>query len=249
MQLVETKKQYGPEESIYAFQDTLGDTVKMNVYVECSSQKFLQFQKDILEDFVAEFTSKVQNTESDNISELKQHFENSLKDLNLKFDQFANKVRDVERFELKGVIQLIIDNLLLSSMIGEVSLLIMRDQKILYTLENAIDPSEKIDAFSDLVEGNLEGNDQLVYIGVKISDVLGQQDRKELEAILLEDESEEKFLLSLESILVSRIEKQYLSFILSYVVNFSLEIKKTRNTKDFTLTKGLNIIGEKIQAS
>ena len=249
MQLVETKKQYGAEEAIYAFQDTLGDTIKMNVYVECSSQKFLQFQKDILEDFVAEFTSKVQTLEEDNLTELKQYFENSLKDLNIKFDQFASKVRDVERFELKGVIQLIVDNLLLSSMIWEVSLLIMRDQRILYTLENSVDPSEKIDAFSDLVEWNLEGNDQLVYVGVKISDILGQQDRKELEAILLEDEAEEKFLLSLESILVSRVEKQYVSFLLSYIVNFSLEIKKTRSSSDFTLTKGFNIIGEKIQAS
>ncbi|MBQ7074118.1 hypothetical protein IJM86_03515 [bacterium] len=65
----------------------------------------------------------------------------------------------------------------------------------------------------------------------------------------MEDEAEEKFLLSLESILVSRVEKQYVSFLLSYIVNFSLEIKKTRSSSDFTLTKGFNIIGEKIQAS
>ncbi len=114
----------------------------------------------------------------------------------------------------------------MASMIGEVSLLIMRDQKILYTLENSVDYTDKIDSFSDFVEGSLEGSDHIVYVGVKIADVLGQQDRKELEAVLFEDDPEEKFITALESILVSRVEKEYISFIISYVVSFSLEVKK-----------------------
>jgi len=226
MQLVETKQQYGPEESVFSFQDTLLDSVKLNVYVECSAEKFLQYQKEILEDFVADFTAKVQNAESQDINELKECFETSLKGLNENFDKFASKVRDVERFQLKGIIQLVANNLLMASMIGEVSLLIMRDQKILYTLENSVDYTDKIDSFSDFVEGSLEGSDHIVYVGVKIADVLGQQDRKELEAVLFEDDPEEKFITALESILVSRVEKEYISFIISYVVSFSLEVKK-----------------------
>jgi len=247
MQLVETKQQYGPEESVFSFQDTLLDSVKLNVYVECSAEKFLQYQKEILEDFVADFTAKVQNAESQDINELKECFEASLKGLNENFDKFASKVRDVERFQLKGIIQLVANNLLMASMIGEVSLLIMRDQKILYTLENSVDYTDKIDSFSDFVEGSLEGSDHIVYVGVKIADVLGQQDRKELEAVLFEDDPEEKFITALESILVSRVEKEYISFIISYVVSFSLEVKKEWPMVDFT--KKISEIGGKIQTS
>ena len=117
MQLLETKNQYGSEDSVFSFQDVFFDSVKLNVYVECSAEKFLQYQKDILEDFVADFVATIQNEEGEDISNIKKTFEQSLQTLNTKFSQFAEKVHDVEKFYLKGVVQLVADNLLMTSML------------------------------------------------------------------------------------------------------------------------------------
>lgn len=251
MQLLETKNQYGSEDSVFSFQDVFFDSVKLNVYVECCAEKFLQYQKDILEDFVADFVATIQNEEGEDISNIKKTFEQSLQTLNTKFSQFAEKVHDVEKFYLKGVVQLVADNLLMTSMLWDVSLLIIRDQKILYTLENTVDSSMKIDAFSDLVEGDLEGNDQLVYIGTKMSEIIDHQDRKELEAILLEEDAEANFITALEGILLSRMDKKYLSFILSYIVRFDFNIgkKSVRKGAGFSIGNTLDSVGEMIQAS
>lgn len=250
MQLLETKNQYGIEDSIFSFQDTFFDSLKLNVYVECSTEKFLQYQKDILEDFVADFVSKIQENDSYEMEKIKQTFESSLQGLNIKLHQFADKVHDVEKFNLKWFIQLVADNLLMWSMLGEVSLLILRDQKILYTLENISDHTAKIDSFSDIVEGDLEWSDQIVYVGTKLSDVINQQDRKELESILIENDSEETFVTSLESVLLSRMDSTYLSFIISYIVKISFNLWNSRTSRWwFSFSWELNTIWEKIQAS
>ena len=84
-----------------------------------------------------------------------------------------------------------VEEALMSSMIGDVTLMIMRDQKVLYSLSNSVDIRAKIDVFSDFIEGALEREDQVIYIGTKLSDVMDQHDRKEMEQILSEEETKE----------------------------------------------------------
>ncbi len=136
MQIQERKIQYLNEEKIFSFQDTLAEEISFKIFVECLTDKFVQFQKDILEDFVAEFTSTVKSHPDLEIHEIKTLFEEALQMLNTKFKQFSDKVRDVEKFQLKGMIQLVVENSLMASMIGDTTLMIMRDEKILYTLAN-----------------------------------------------------------------------------------------------------------------
>jgi hypothetical protein len=198
MQLQETKLQYLEDEKVFSFQDTLLDNISFKVFVECSTDKFVQYQKDILEDFVAEFTNAIKTAEALDINDIKSFFEESLQVLNTKLKQFAEKVRDVERFQLKGIIQLVIEEALMSSMIGDVTLMIMRDQKVLYTLANSVDLRAKIDLFSDFIEGALEREDQIIYVGTKISDVMDQHDKKEMEHLLANEENEKGAMAFLE---------------------------------------------------
>jgi hypothetical protein len=218
MQLQETKLQYLPDEKIFSFQDTLLENISFKVFVECSTDKFVQFQKDILEDFVAEFTNALKTAEALDINDIKSFFEESLQVLNTKLKQFAEKVRDIERFQLKGIIQLVIEEALMSSMIGEVNLMIIRDQKVLYTLANSVDMRAKIDVFSDFIEGVLERDDQIIYIGTKIADVMDQHDRKEMEHLLASEEHEEGAMAFLEELLTTRMEKEHIGFIITYTV-------------------------------
>jgi phage terminase large subunit-like protein len=45
-----------------------------------------------------------------------------------------------------------VDDKLMSSMIGNVSMIVMRDQKTAYSVPNSIDNRAKIDLFSDFIE-------------------------------------------------------------------------------------------------
>ena len=182
MQLQEHKKIYIPDEEIFSFQATLLDNISFKVFVQCSKEKFLQYQKDILEEFVADFTNIITTSEE-------EIFEQHLQILNTKLKQFAEKVRDVDHFQLKGVIQLVIDDKLMSSMIGNVSMLVMREQKTAYSVPNSVDNRTKIDLFSDFIEWNIERDDQILYVGLKFADVMDAHDLKEMEKLLAQEES------------------------------------------------------------
>ena len=101
MQLQEHKKIYIPDDEIFSFQDTLLDNVSFKVFVQCSREKFLQYQRDILEEFVADFTNIIKTSEELDITDYRDLFEQNLQLLNTKLKQFAEKVRDVDRFSLK----------------------------------------------------------------------------------------------------------------------------------------------------
>ena len=74
--------------------------------------------------------------------------------------------------------------MLISSMIGNVNIMIFRNQKMYYNLDNGAKIRGKIDLFSEFIEGDLESGDEIVYIGTKISDVLDPYDIKELEEVI-----------------------------------------------------------------
>ena len=218
MQLQEHKKIYVPDEEIFSFQDTLLDNISFKVFVQCSKEKFLQYQKDILEEFVADFTNTIKTAEELDEEDIRWIFEQYLQVLNTKLKQFAEKVRDVEHFSLKWIIQLVVDDKLMSSMIGNVSMLVMRDQKTAYSVPNSVDVRAKIDLFSDFIEWNLERDDQLLYVGLKFADVMDAHDLREMENLLAQEESSEWILSFLEELLTTRVEKDGIWFIISYFV-------------------------------
>ena len=220
MQLQEHKKVYVQDDEIFSFQDTLLDNISLKVFVQCSKEKFLQYQKDILEEFVADFTNTIKTSEELDVIDIREIFEQYLQVLNTKLKQFAEKVRDVEHFSLKWVIQLVMDDKLMSSMIGNVSMLVMRDKKTAYSVPNSVDTRAKIDLFSDFIEWNIERDDQILYVGLKFADVMDAHDLKEMENLLAQEESSEWILSFLEELLTTRVEKSSIWFIISYFVQW-----------------------------
>jgi hypothetical protein len=61
----------------------------------------VDYQKDLIQDFVGEVMEKVGEEESYDIDVVKSHFEIALQNLNTKLKAFADKVRDVDFFEIK----------------------------------------------------------------------------------------------------------------------------------------------------
>ena len=218
MQLQEHKKVYVTDDEIFSFQDTLLNDISFKVFVQCSKEKFLQYQKDIIEEFVADFTNIIKTSEDLDQEDIREIFEQNLQLLNTKLKQFAEKVRDVEHFSLKWVIQLVIDQKLMSSMIGNVSMIVLRDQKTAYSIPNSVDIKAKIDLFSDFIEWEIERDDQILYVGLKFADVMDAHDLKEMENLLAQEESSEWILSFLEELLTTRVEKSSIWFIISYFV-------------------------------
>lgn len=220
MQLQEHKKIYVQNDEIFSFQDTLLDNISFKVFVECYKDKFLQYQKDIFEEFVAEFTNVIKTSEELDTEDIKQIFTDHLELLNTKLKQFAEKVRDVDYFQLKWIIQLVVDDKLMSSMIGNVSMMVMRDQKTTYSISNSVDVRSKIDLCSDFIEWEIERDDQILYIWLKFADVMDAHDIKEMENLLSQEETADWILSFIEELFTTRIEKSSIWFIISYFVQW-----------------------------
>lgn len=203
------------KEHVFNFVEELHNGIKVKMFVGFQSDKFLDFQKDLLQDFVAEFKDKISEEHYD-IDDVKNNFEKELQNLNVKLKAFADKVRDIEYFGIKGYIQLVIDNILMLSMIGDVSVLIFRDEKLHQSFSNSLNDKGKIDLFSDFVEGDVESNDQLLYVGTKISDVFDTSDFKEMANVL---RSEDTHLINFfQELLNARLDKKAYGFIFHYFI-------------------------------
>ncbi|MCX6824217.1 MAG: hypothetical protein NT085_03750 [candidate division SR1 bacterium] len=215
MHLKEKKFLYLTEEHVFNFAEEIQNGIKVKMFVGFQSDKFLDFQKDLLQDFIAELNDKISDENYD-IEHIKNNFEIALQNLNIKLKAFADKVRDVDFFGIKGYIQLVMDNVLMLSMIGEVSVMIFRDEKLYYSLSNSLNDKGKIDLFSDFIEGDVEGHDQILYVGTKISDVFDTNDFKEMETVL---RSEDTHLINFfQELLNARLDKKAFGFIFHYMI-------------------------------
>lgn len=215
MHLKEKKFLYLTEEQIFNFAEELANGIRIKMFVGFGSDKFLDFQKDLLQEFIADFKDKIIQEDYD-IDDIKNNFEIALQNLNTKLKAFADKVRDISFFGIKGYVQLVMDNIVMLSMIGDVSVMIFRDEKLYYSLTNSLNDKGKIDLFSDFVEGDIESNDQILYIGTKISDVFDQSDFKEMASVL---RSEETHLINFfQELLNARLDKKSFGFIFHYLI-------------------------------
>ena len=254
MQLQELKNAYVPEEDIFSFQDTLLDNISFKVFIECSTKTFINSQKSILTDFVSDFTNTIKTSEELDTMDIREIFEQSLQLLNTKLKSFAEKMRNVDHFQLKWIIQLIADDTLMSSMIGNVSMMILRDQKAISSFSNSIDNKAKIDLCSDFIEWKLERDDQVIYVGLKFSDVMDAHDKAEMESILWEEETSDWVVSFLEELFQTRIEKESIWFIISYFVQWpSINITSRSNRwpklAGLKWKEYLSKVGNKIQDS
>jgi len=228
MHLKDKKKLYLEPEQLLKIDEELANSIVIKASVLFEKNKFLDNQKDLIEEFMAELMDKLQTEESD-IEEVKNNFEILLQWLNTKLKAFADQFGEVEFFPIKWYIQLVVDNLFMTSMIGNATIVIFRDHKLYYTLHNGVNAQGKIDLFSDFVEGDVEAGDEILYVWTKISDVIDQHDFKEVESIL---KSEEVSLIDfIHEVVTSRLDKKHVGFISHYTVQYMRSEQKSGGLK------------------
>jgi hypothetical protein len=100
MQIREKKYNYLANNQSYSFKEKLTNGVQIHAYVIFETEKFLDYQKDLLQDFLADFIDKA-NTKIYDEDDLKANLEERLQSLNVKLKLFADKVTEIKRFPIK----------------------------------------------------------------------------------------------------------------------------------------------------
>lgn len=224
----EKKVLFLDEEQSISFGEELGNWAKIKLFCLFETDKFLEYQKELIQDFIVDLKEKI-NSEWLSIDKIKSEFEVSLQTLNSKLKIFADKVRDVDYFKIKWFCQIITEQVLMSSMIGDVTVMIFRDSKLYYSLHNAVNARWKIDLFSDFVEWDVENHDEVIYAGTKVADVIDNNDIKDIEDAI--SSTEVSLLKFIQEILLSRIDKSNLGFMFLYTITGGYVAKIKENKK------------------
>jgi hypothetical protein len=100
MKPVFSSLEYLDPEKVYSFSDQLENDIGIEVYIQIHSDKFVDYQKEIFQEFVADFVDQVKSTalSSRDVEEL---LEKHLQNLNTKLQSFADKLRDVPKCDLR----------------------------------------------------------------------------------------------------------------------------------------------------
>ncbi len=215
MHLDEKKILHFEPEKYFIFDKKFENWVIFKSYIQIDSPKFVDYQKDLIEDFVAWFVEWIQKNDY-NTDFIKNNFELWLQNLNTKLKLFADKVNDVDFFSLKGFFMIIVDWILITSIIWEVSLMIFRNNSFYYSSCNDFNEKLKIDIFSDFVEWDIQSGDNIIYIWLNHKSVLDTSDMKELEEII--QSSEKTIVEELNDIFITRVEKEQIWFMIEFSV-------------------------------
>lgn len=235
MNLTYENKYFVDTEKVVSFSNEYGSWNYVNSEILLGTDKFVEYQKDMINEFHAQLDEIFQNSMEEEVDFFKTKFEELLEDFNSKFNIFADKLNDVERLSLKWVLQVYFKWVFIASMLWDVSLIIFRDWKLVEVVDNEFDKNLKVDNFSEFIEWELENGDQILSLWVRALDLFNKSDIEEALNISV---NEEKALLEvLEEVIWVRLSLQQLWFLslskaeIRFVVN--KDIIKNKPQFDF----------------
>ena len=229
MHIAYTDRVFHDASNALSLRKEFGKDISLYCHIAFLTETFMDYQKDIFEEFLSEIVDLL-SEENVPFSKIKGVFEKSLQDLNEKLQVFADKIKDVDHFQIKWVIQIMVGTEYLASLIGSVWLVILRKQKLQYMLSNQQNSTPPIDQFSEFVEWEVKANDKLLVFGVPVDSFL---DKDDIDTILAMSLSEETLLLdAFREILKVRLSEKELSFMLEYHIESNVQIaqKKLQST-------------------
>lgn len=174
-----------------------------------SNKQFSGIQQDIYKDILWDIVEYLQ-WEDIYFEWIRTFFESKLQELNTKLQAFAEKMESEERFGMQWVLHMIVQDQYLSALIGASSLMIFRDQKLIYTFWNE-QANSNIDQFSETIEWDLEDEDKLLIRWSDINTYLDDEDLKKVSE-LTKSNSETTFVQQLLDIISVRVPNEKLWF-------------------------------------
>ena len=143
MQVKHEDIHYFDDDALFEVNKKLPNGIQIKAYIWLLTDDFRDYQKDILQEFVADLSEQISETHYD-ADKVKSFFEEGLQTLNTKLKSFADKMEKTPTFQLKWFAQIVMDNVLMTSMIGEVSIMILRNSRLYYSLHNTTESQRKI---------------------------------------------------------------------------------------------------------
>lgn len=229
MELVHNALTYGPEQGYVSIHKEVGSNITVHADIVLLSEKFLEYQKTILDEFFAQLFD-LTYSEDVLFDEIIDGFEMLLQALNTKLETFASKITDAPFFDIRGTIQLFHHQDYIASLIGDVTLLVVRGGKIQYTLHNDVMKERPIALFSDFIQGDIFAGDQIFVIG---GDTTQYFDHYELQEFADGLENNQDVIGYTRDTLKQRCAVEELGMIASYAV----AMPKTIRTASKNLTK------------
>ncbi|MBS8122376.1 hypothetical protein, partial [Candidatus Vampirococcus lugosii] len=111
------------------------------------------------------------------------------------------------------------------------STVIFRDGKVNYMVDNDLEGNEKINIFSEFIEGELEDGDKILTVACKVSDIV---EKSELQELLNDTENSiENNFKEFDELVRSRISNNNISFISFFRLEFDSIIKDDSTENKF----------------
>lgn len=184
---------------------------EMQVHIHFATNKFTDYQKNIFQDFLAPLVD-VLSDETMYIDDFKASFEKELQSVNSKLSIFAEKMTSVENFIIKWVVQVFFEREYISSLIGNVWLMVVRDNDLNYMMSNKEDDHIPISLFSEIIEWEVREFDEIVIMGIPVDTYIDKADFATIRDIHLAEEK--TFVEWLLELLEVRVSKEDIAFAL-----------------------------------
>lgn len=172
------------------------------------NNQFVWHQEEIFHDVLWDIVDFLQ-WESIHFELIREFFESKLQTLNTKLQAFAEKMESEERFDMQWVLHMIVNDQYLSALIGNSSLMIFRDDKLIYTVWNE-KAGWNIDQFSETIEWDLEDEDKLLIRWSNINTYLDDDDLKTVDEF--SQKKETTFVQQLLDVISVRVQPEKLWF-------------------------------------
>ena len=182
----------------------------INCHLSFGTAQFVDYQRDMFEDVMSVLIDELSD-EDITFERFKSTFEKELQNLNTKLSVFAEKITEVDRFPVKGLLQVFFGGEYLASMIGGVGLMVIRDDALNYMMSNQEDTSTPINLFSELIEGEVKEYDEIITLGTTIDTYIDKNDFSTIRDISKQEEK--PFVDALLDLLQVRVDHKDIAFV------------------------------------
>ena len=193
-----------------------------------TNEQFVESQKDVFDEILSDIVEVIQSTDDIVFTDLRDLFELKLHELNQKLTIFSQKMKSEGRYGLRGVMQMFVREQYVSALIWESSLMIFRDDKLIYSVSNKTSQWD-IDLFSEIIEGDLTPGDEVLVFGNDMLVFVDNDDLKKITEMAYADDI--NFVDQLIDIVKVRVDETKIGFYQSMVYGEAPKINSTKLKK------------------
>ncbi len=245
MHIAVSYREYLEDEQKMLFTRTYPNNVHVYAYIVFQTDKFLEYQKDLFNDFLSQVTELLAQEDLDP-SLFKAQFEEQVQDFNGKLGVFAEKIKDVEHIQIKGAVHIFWDWRYMAVLLGSTSVLIFRKQRLVYSVSNQTATKEKIDQFGEFIEGEVMDGDDIIVVWEYVETYLDTEDMQHMVEVSKHNQS--SLLDSLIDILSVRRDTQDIWYGIEFNVQHpGTGFKRRLKGKMFEQNRWLSGLKEKLE--